>query len=295
MASVTVLVSGKFRAREKVCPPLISGIWKCGDKVSVIELRKGQHYQKPNSDVIVFYGFDGSRDSQITKAFNEYVRAGLKAVYLDLGYFNTAGRYGYHRFSINSRHPNDHFQKYRHPQDRADTVGVKLTKRMKQGENILLCGMSEKCAVFEGFKFEEWEREAIRRIKQATDRPIVYRPKPKRIKFGTQSPPIDGVKYSNPASVLRIEQELANAWAVVSHHSNAGLDALCAGVPAFQDDGVALKCGYSDLSKIESPYLPTFEERRQLLNDVCYTQWNLATEFANGVAWKHFKDEGLIP
>lgn len=286
---VLVLESRKFRARTKVCPQLAEGIELCGDKV--IRMR-ADSYLEPVSDVVIFYGFDGSRESKIAQAFDDYRREGKKAVYVDLGYFNPAGRYGFHRFSINDRHPNAHFRLVKHPRDRADAVGVRVSKHMQQGENILLCGCSVKAAAFDGV--QGWEQQAIAEIRAVTDRPIVYRPKPQKMSK-PQLPPIKGVGYSNPAEVRSIQTELHNCWAVVSHHSNAGLDALCVGVPCFQDDGAALVLGHRDLSLIENPMLPTYDERRQLMNDVCYTQFNAKTEFSNGLFWRHFKDEGLVP
>lgn len=292
MASVLVLTSNKFRARKYVCPWIAHGIESCGDKVKRIT---ADAYREPCSDVLVFYGFDGSRGSKIALAFEDYKAAGLTAVYIDLGYFKMRevyGRYGYHRFSVNDRHPTAHVQLRKHPQDRADTVGVKVSKHMKQGENILLCGMSDKASAFDGAT--GWEQRAITEIRKHTDRPIIYRPKPQP-RRKPQLPPIAGVGYSNPVYVPDIKTDLARSWAVVSHHSNAGLDALCVGVPCFQDEGVAGVLGLSDLSKIEQPHLPSYDERRQLMNDVCYTQWNCKLEFANGQAWRHFKDEGLVP
>jgi hypothetical protein len=289
VSTVLVLSSRKQRAR-KIAPGLASGIERCGDKV----IRLWSHeYKEPCTDILVHYGFDGSRNSDIAKAFLEYVYAGLKAVYVDLGYFKMRrelGRYhDFHRFSINDRHPTKHFQLRKHPQDRADAVGARVVPKMRQGKKIIVCGMSPKASAFD--YVIGWEVAAITEIKKHTDRPIVYRPKPQRAKNG-QLPPIDGTEYSDPIT-RRLEHELADAWAVVSHHSNAGLDALCHGVPCFQPEGVASVLGYADLCNIEHPWLPSFEERRQLVNDVCYTQFN-GPECASGMAWRHFKEEGLL-
>jgi hypothetical protein len=289
---VAVIVSRKFRARQKVCPDLVQGIHACGDKTVVF---RADQYPGPHADVAIFYGFDGSRHSQLAKAFDDYKRAGKKAIYVDLGYFSqhwNGDRYGYHRFSINDRHPTAYFQNVKHLRDRFMVHGRRVAPDMKQGKNILLCGMSQKCAEFEGFKFEEWEREAIGKIRAVTDRPIVYRPKPKR-KREPQSPPIECVSFSDP-SRTRIEQEFADAWAVVSHHSNACIDGLLAGVPSFSDEGVSTALGLSDLSMIESPRLPNIYDRLQFAYDVAYCQFN-RPEMRDGTAWRHFKDEGLIP
>ena len=136
-----------------------------------------------------------------------------------------------------------------------------------------------------------WEEAAIATIRKHSDKPIVYRPKPQANRK-PQLPPLLGTTYSDPVA-RKIEDELKDAWAVVSHHSNAGLDALIAGVPCFQPDGVASVLGLADLSLIETPRLPSYEERRQLVHDVCYCQWN-AAEIDAGLAWRHFRDEGLL-
>jgi hypothetical protein len=292
VASVLVLTSRKQRARNYICPWIASGAAKVGDKVQKIW---AQDYIEPCTDVLVFYGFDGSRDSNISKAFGDYVTDGRKAVYIDVGYFKLKkelGRYRcYHRFSVNARHPDAYFQNIKHPQDRADRCHVRVEKKMRQGSRILLCGMSDKASAFDGAI--GWEQAAINEIRKYTNRPIVYRPKPQREKNG-QMPPIVGVGYSNPELVPSIQTELQNAWAVVSHHSNAGIDALCMGVPCFQDEGVASVLGLKDLALIENPRLPSYEERRQLMNDVCYAQFN-GFECEDGTAWRHLKDDGLIP
>lgn len=289
---VGVIFGNKFRARRKVCPALIEGIRASND----LPIEKHAHeYRGIFSDVAMFYGFDGTRKSQLYNAFTDYRNAGLKAVYIDLGYFQAnwnGDRYGYHRFSINDRHPTAYFQKVKHPRDRADAVGVVVEPWRPSGKHILVCGMSDKCATFEGFAFEQWERDAIAKIKSVTDRPIVYRPKPRR-RIDPQYPRIAGVGYSDP-SREHIGQAMKGAWAVVSHHSNAGVDALLAGVPCFTDEGVTLALGLSDLSRIETPRIPTDDERRQWANDIAYAQFN-RPEMKNGKAWRHLKSEGLVP
>jgi hypothetical protein len=273
-------------------PDMAQGIQLVGDRVERIW---PHDYRGVFSDSLVFYGFDGSRESQIAKAFNDYKAAGKPAIYIDLGYFNNKardGRYGYHRFSVSARHPTAYFQNRKHKSDRFSVHGRRIEAWRKPGKNIVVCGMSEKCAVFEGFKFEEWERAAIAKLKAVTDRPIVYRPKPQR-RTVSQYPPIEGVSYSNPL-VRKLGEELKEAWAVVSHHSNAGIDSLLAGVPTFTDEGVASVLGHGDLALIEQPRCPTDTERKQFAADVAYCQFN-RPEMRDGTAWKHFKDEGLVP
>src|SRR5262245_42428696 len=105
MVSVAVILSRKFRAREKVCPALVAGVRAVGDKCRQIW---AEEYKEPISDVALFYGLDGSRQSNLHKALEDYRAVGGKAIYLDLPYFDNRalnGRYEWHRFSINARHP----------------------------------------------------------------------------------------------------------------------------------------------------------------------------------------------
>jgi hypothetical protein len=293
--SVAVIFTRKFRGRVKICPELMEGITRCGDRAFRVDAHR---YQGPFSDVAVFYGFDGSRESRITQAFNDYKSAGKKAVYIDLGYWSrrAGGRWaGYHRFAINDRHPTAYFQNVKHKSDRFKVHRINLEPWRKDGRKIVLCGMSDKCARFEGFKFEQWERAAIKKIRAVTDRPIIYRPKPRTGDRLAAEPhrPIEGVEFSDPTKGS-LEQELRDAWAVVSHHSNAGIDGICMGVPCFTDEGVALKMGKSDLSEIENRHFPSEDERRQWAYDVAYCQFNV-DEMRDGTFWRHFKDEGLVP
>lgn len=296
MVSVTVLLSRKFRAREKICPALVAGIRKVGDQCKQIW---ADDYREPVGDVALFYGLDGARGTGLDRALREYRAAGKQAIYLDLPYFNNRsdGRYAWHRWSMNARHPTAYFQKRKHPPDRFLVHKRGIAPWGQTGDHVIVCGMSEKAANYEGYDLEQWERAAIKRLQAVTDRPIVYRPKPqRRVRKGypnPQYPPIEGVAYSNPLS-RTLNDELQHAWAVVSHHSNCGVDALLAGIPQFSDEGVASVLGHSDLAKIESPFVPSDEQRRQFAADVAYCQWN-HIEARDGIAWRHFKDEGLVP
>jgi hypothetical protein len=273
---------------------MAEGIRRLGDKPRLID---GDYAGVVDADVAVFYGFQPN----VRRVMRDYVLANKHAIHIDLGYWSRrfrGSRYGYHRFSINSHHPTDYFQRVKHPQDRADALGITLETWKHGGSHILLCGMSEKAAGVVGFTYQQWERDAVVKIQKATERPIWYRPKAVK---GHNYPRINGTQLNEPCAIFDskgypisdISRALSNAWCVVSHHSNAGIDAVISGVPCFQVDGVALPMGLADFSKIETPKEPTIDERRQWVNDVAYTQFN-CEEMRAGVPWRHFKDEGLI-
>jgi hypothetical protein len=251
-------------------------------------------YNGVEADVAVFYGFQPA----MRRAMREYVAAGHHAIHIDLGYWSRrwrGSRYGYHRFSIDAHHPNAYFQRVRHPRDRADALGITLRTA---GSYVLLCGMSEKAAGVCGYGFHEWERDAVKKIRAATRRMILFRPKPaKHANYqgldGTRLAPARKLFDDEGYPIVDIVDAVRGAFCVVSHHSNAGMDAIVEGVPCFQLDGVAAPMGLSDLSMIEKPKLPTDEERQQWANDVAYTQFN-CQEMRAGIPWRHFKEEGLI-
>jgi hypothetical protein len=173
------------------------------------------------------------------------------------------------------------------PSDRFDQHGLTLEPMKKRGDYILLAGMSRKAAKSWRYHPEEWERDAIRQIKEVTDRPILYRPKPS----WKNAKPIEGTHYSNRQS--RLEPVLRGAWAVVTHHSNVAVDGLITGIPCFLQTGVARPLGLDDLTRIEEPFYPEGDVVRQWAYNVAYSQWNVP-EMRLGLPWRHMKKEGLL-
>ena len=244
-----------------------------------------QHYSGPVFDFALFYGLVGNTP----KLFREYPRAGKPALYADLGYFGrkVGGRWsGFHKICRNSRHPTDYYRRVKHPPDRFNRLNETILPWRKGGRNVVVCGTSDKGAIAEGFRPGQWEAETIAELKKHTDRPIVYRPKPSWDgRF-----PIPGAEYRMTPGLLC--EELRHAHAVVCHHSNAAVEAIVQGVPAFCWHGVAKEMSLQDLAKIETPHFP--EDREQWCWDLAYTQWSIA-ELATAEPWLHMKSEGLIP
>jgi hypothetical protein len=306
MASIEVAIyrdKGKQRSR-KICDRLKGGILSAGDRPREI---LASTYRKPEAEVAVFYGLR----EKLGDVFEDYRAAGLTTVYIDLGYWGRrwnysmpgiGHRYGYHKFVVNARHATDYFQKVKHDSRRLRALRtqckINVEPWRKRGEHILLAGSSAKSAGVDGLEPQQWERDAVARLRAVTDRPIFYRAKPS----WKDATPIDGstwrpaVKWipgeDKPRAVESTEAALRNAWAVVTHHSNVAIDGLLSGIPAFVDDGLALPMASQDLSLIERPFYP--DEREQWLNDITYTQFNMV-EMQDGTAWKHLKSEGLVP
>lgn len=268
-----------------ICEAILNGIRKLGDKPVI---RNALSYQGRECDVAVFYGFIGP----LPTIMADHAKDG-SAVYIDLGYWgrHAGGRWnGYHKISVNARHPTAYFRNVHHDGYRLRPFlsdGIYPPKPYQNtGRNILIAGMGNKGAQAEGYGFEAWERNAIEEIRKYTDRPIVYRPKPSH----KNAPPISGTIFSPPEEDVQVQ--LADCHAVVTHHSNVAIDGLVRGIPAFCWHGVGSPMALQDFSKIEQPWCP--DGRKQWMRDISYTQFNVE-EMKNGVAWRHLKEEGLIP
>ena len=274
------LMRGNGRS-QRMGRAMAKGILAAGDLPIV---RDDGQYIGPQESIAVFYGYE----KNMPRIMSDYVAAGRVAVFLDLGYWGrrVGGRFrGFHKVAINARHPGPYFYRRPMPPDRVRQFNLAVRPYRKQGEHILIAGMSGKAAATVGMEPNAWERTAIAKLRQHTNRPIIYRPKPSWL----SATRLDGADWSPPSQPL--ESALKNAWAVVTHHSNVAIDGLVAGIPAFCADGAAVPMALHDLARIESPLLP--DGREQWLANLAYCQWSVA-EMENGTLWRYLKREGLI-
>jgi hypothetical protein len=242
-------------------------------------------YDGPRYDMACFYGFEHGME----KVFADYRNAGKPIVYIDLGYFGrrTPSRFhGYHKIILNGRHPFEYHRMHAHGHDRADKLGVVIHPWRPQGDHIVLCGMSERAAKVLGFKAEEWEREAVRKMRQVTDRRIIYRPKPS----WKDARPIEGTVWGDPT--VPLFKVMEGAHSLVTYNSNAAIEALMWGFPVVAVEGIASDLAQTDVMNVEQPRRDG--DRRRLLNDLSYVQWTVA-EMSAGLPWMHMRNEGLIP
>jgi hypothetical protein len=274
---------GESRRSAIVCDAVIEGCRKHGVKVATLHERE---YTRPDADVAVFYGLAGN----LKRLQREYSEAG-KAVFLDLGYWGRdekGGVAGSHRVSVNGLHATAYFQRKRHSPDRFRKFGIRTHPFSRSGDRVVLCGMSAKAAWVYDYEPEAWECKAVQTLRGCTKRHIQYRPKPS----WPDAKPIPGASWTKPF-ILSIDKALGGAWACVTHHSNAALDALIAGVPAFCEEGLASPLSQLELSEIDRPFYPDEGDRDQLLYDAAHTQYTIS-ELADGTMWRYLRDEGLI-
>lgn len=261
---------------------MFRGIRACGDDPAILDANT---YKPGQAHVAVFYGFQNN----MRNAFELQKKCGGHAVYIDLGYFgrHAGGRWkGYHKISVDARHPTKYFQRRQHDHARFESHGIPIREWRPPGKNIIVAGMSRKAAEAEGFRFLEWEKKTIKSLQRVTDRPIVYRPKPSD---RSSNKPIPGFGYCDPARP--VDHFLKEAYCVVTHHSNVAIDAILYGVPAIVFGGVAVPMGSQSLKEIDN--LPRLSGRDCWAANIAWTQFNIS-EMEKGLPWRIIKTEGLL-
>lgn len=219
-------------------------------------------------------------------AFAAQAKAGGRFLYVDLGYWTRKlyqGDYdGLHKVVVGARHATGYFKRGR-PHDRLDGA-PEVRPWRATGRHIILAGMSGKGAASVGLQPYEWERRMIRQLRKVTDRPILYRPKPS----WKQAQPLDGAAFSPRTEPIGVA--LVDAWALVTPHSNAALDALAAGVPIHAAEGLASVMS-TPLDEIETPRRGG--DVQQLLADIGYCHWT-RSEIADGTMFRMLIEDGML-
>lgn len=125
---------------------------------------------------------------------------------------------------------------------------IGLSKYRNKGDKILILPPTEFiCSYYQLGGEDYWTAETIKEIRKYTDRDIVVRKKPE---IGKQAP-------------IPFEQQLEDAYCVVTHQTSAVVDVLRYGIPVFCSEySCALPIAKTDLSEIENPYYPTRGEVR---------------------------------
>jgi len=258
------------------CRAFARGIELSGDEAV---LRTERDHRMDDFDAAVLWGYV-TPCQNIVKACRD---KRIPFVFMDLGYFRRTES-GYFKVTVNERHPTAYLMDTKLPFDRFERLKLNIRPWQRNGEHILLAGMSGKAAWSWKLEAESYEREAVRILKKYTKRCIIYRPKP-------SWPDARPIKHANMIRGTALEQALENAHCVVAHHSNVACEALLAGVPVFCKYGAASLFNSGELSQVETPLYP--DGREQWAANLAYSQWNLH-EMASGECWRHLKSVGLI-
>lgn len=146
----------------------------------------------------------------------------------------------------------------------SDTMLYRLLRVEQQpwrtdGKHIVIGLPGTSFGMAAGISSEEWVATIEERVRAATDRPIIVRPK---------------------LSKTPLREDLKNCWALVTHSSNVAVDAVIAGVPVFvAPTNPAAPVGRTDLD-LEHPVTPL---RDPWLGSLMSQQFTL-DEMRTGVA-----------
>ena len=194
--------------------------------------------------------------------------------YMDTGYLgnrpnpdNPNGWKHWHRVVPNNLQHNAVISR---PADRWQRLGTKMRPEQRHNRNILLVAPDEKPCSFYGITLDEWMQTTIDALKQHTDRPIQVRERP---------------ASRRDRKTQRAEDWLLDVHAVVTFNSSAATECILAGVPVFvtAPANAARPVSNLDLSKIETPWFPSDDERHAWACHLAYGQFH-TTELANGTA-----------
>jgi len=141
------------------------------------------------------------------------------------------------------------------PQDRFDSLGIQLKEWNMSGQKIIVCPPTE---YFQNaHNCRTWLDDTLRTLKRYTDRKIVIRDKPKP-----------------GGAIVSLEEQLKDAYALVTHSSNVAIESVVLGTPVFvSTTSASAPVGETDLRFIETPKYPG---RQPWLNHLAYCQFSMS-------------------
>lgn len=149
------------------------------------------------------------------------------------------------------------------PDDRWKANPTPVWPWQRTGRHIVVAEPSETYERFHGI--EGWTMRTVKRLNELTDRPLLIRNKEMQ------------------RSGRKLHEDLKGAHCLVTHGSNAAVEAAIMGCPVFvHQDSAASLVGRCDLGRIDEPIYP---DRQPWLNSLAYSQWD-ERELVNGDLWK---------
>jgi hypothetical protein len=253
------------RRYHTIASAMAEGIRRCGDKALVVDARRSRTVL-PAGDVAVMYGYKR----------NALLRRYPQWLYADLGYWRRGDA---HRICANDWSPHQRMGRNM-SHHRFDSLGIHTKPWRTAGTEILIAGSSRKACTDQGLGYMEWEERIAKQLANC-GRPLMYRPKPK----DPERRRIAGIGYDERP----LQESLASAYAVVTHHSNVAVDALLAGVPVHCETGVAAAFSVP-LAQIANA--PLLAGREQFLSDVAWLEWT-TEEIRAGECWRYAREHML--
>lgn len=277
---------GGIKERElNIGNALKSGFEKHGDQVVIVPAHE---FVRPDWDthLAVVIGIKGHSK----RICEEYRRGARPPMLVDKSYF---GRTEYVRLSVGGFQPPYAHAVKRQP-DRwhriRDEFHIEVKPKQKGGRYFIYAGSSQKYCDWhdlgDATTFAESVCHSINKTTHS-EIPLLYRPKPSWVAGHPEdAKPIPDTQFSGPDKKLGVL--LPDCKAVITHGSNAAVEAVIAGVPAIvisKNACAADVVAEKNIANIRDPFFPEDVARLQWLYDLAYLQFNLA-EIAAGLAWE---------
>lgn len=164
---------------------------------------------------------------------------------------------GYYRWHVNG------FQMQfirKVPDDRWKALGIPLQPWQKGGKHIVIAMPTQPYSAFHGT--ERWTDQTVEAISKVTNRKLLIRSKETK---------------------RSLQEDLKGAHCLVSHGSNAAVEAVIMGCPVFvHKDSAASLVGSHDINRIETPVYP---DREPWAHSLAYGQYT-EPELVDGTLWK---------
>lgn len=270
---------------------LAAGFKRHGETIELVT-KRDYHRPDPETQVAVVVGIR-RRNKRIMAAYRAEDR---HCILLEKSYF---GRSEYLRWSVDGFQP-AYLHARARPDDRwramRDAWRIEVRPLRARGAHLVYAGSSQKyCDWHELGEVNEYNKGVCHAINKQTHSTLKlhYRPKPGWvINHGSDIQRMLDTVYSPPTDQFRAL--LPNCQALVTHGSNAAVEAVIAGVPAVlvSHEGVcaAWRVAAKGVESVYDPYFPRDTEREQWLRDLAYCQFN-DEESRNGTAWDIVKPE----
>jgi len=189
---------------------------------------------------------------------------GRSYYHIDHGYFGRGHYDGYYRITKNAFQWIGGISGY--SSDRWEALKVEMKRWRKSGRHVVVCPISGYLGDFLGIDAEQWTAAVVREISLHTERPIVVKDKHR----GT------------------LKEALVDAWCLVTHSSNAAVDALVDGIPVVALGRSATAPVAWHLTDMEKPHWP---EREPWAHALAHHQFTLS-EMRGGLRCLSMKDCG---
>lgn len=186
--------------------------------------------------------------------------------FVDTGYFGNGRWKTWHRITRNNLVQTKILNV---PGDRWERHGIKF-QPWRYGRNIIVAAPDEKPCKFYDIDLNQWIKDTVNKIQQHTDRPIIVRQRAKNR--------IDRIQNDTLADALQ------DAHALVTFNSNAAVESVLLGVPAFTlAPNAAEPVALQDLSQIETPHYPDQDKLYAWASSLAYSQFH-NSELVSGQA-----------